>query len=191
MDSFLFKLALFFTKNIISGCAGKLIYLQNGKSVSLMRASACVFWCLERFTYRFINNPKDMTIFSNPLYHTKASLSILEKFCPDTYEILSSIDPNALTYAAKLIEQLFIENKTDDDVKLLVIAIIVSNNRPVFIRALLCSLLNSVAKFISETKGKDKQIEPIIDNVVSRLNVRLLLLNTEKLTSFIEPLINK
>lgn len=191
MSSFLFKLTLIFTKIIISGCAGKLIFLQNGKSVSLLRASAYLFWSLEFFTSSFINNPDDMTLFSNPLYHTNAALGILKNFNPDTYEVLSSVDKISLTYAAKLIETFFIENKTEEEVKLLIIAIAVSKNTHVYLRALLCSLLSSVAEFISETKGGEKQIEPIIDNVVSRLNIRLLLLNTEKLTSFLEPLITR
>ena len=185
LTPFLFKTTLLFTKSIISACAGNMIFLQNGKSASLIEASSFIFWCIETFTSKYVEVRENASVFVNPLFLTDAALVILEQFSPDVYKILQPIGSEILSYAAKNLQSFFIEAKTEDEVKLLIFSISISGHPSIFVRALLCSFLSIISDFIKDTKGEEKQIEPLIDNVISRLNMRLLLLNAEKFTGFL------
>ena len=191
LTPFLYKISLIFTKSIISACAGNMIFLQNGKSVSLQEASSILFWSLENFTAKYMDDKENVSVFVNKIFLTDASLAILEEFSPNTYEILKPIPSENLSYAAYNLQSFFFDNKSEEDIKLLIFAVSTCKFPDIFVRALLCSFLSIIADFIQGTNGGEKQIEPIIDNVISRLNIRLLLLNAEKFMAFLLPRIRE
>lgn len=180
-----------FSKTYIAGGVGSQVFLHSGEKVSIDYAASMIFWTLQIFTSGFADAKDTHVILSNRMYLTESSLNMLKRFCPSVYETLSNFDLVSLSYASRPVITYFVDSKSDDEIKLLCLAVATSKMPFLYIRVYLCTLFNEIANLLKETKGSQRQIEPLIDATIHRLNIRLFLTNSEKFLAFLEPLITR